>query len=161
LTWLLLVPGAIFTILATQSQLSDIGFQYSAHFIPYAFFAMATALGRSDWTDASRRAAALTLAFATALGTAHWGAIPPRGNGFHAGFSTVSFAPVTREERIDAQDLAALAALVPPGARLAVSEQELPHVAGRLECVTLRYGLQDAEYALYRRDSGRYGAEAA
>jgi uncharacterized membrane protein len=161
LTWLLLMPGALFTILATQSQLSDIGFQYSGHYIPYAFFAIAAALGRSDLSAPSRRAAALTLACATAIGTAYWGAIPPRENGFHAGFGTVRFAPVTPQERSDAQDLAALAALVPRAATLAVSEQELPHVSARPECVTLRYGAQNAEYALYRRDSGRYGAQQA
>ena len=44
--------------------------------------------------------------------------------------------------------------MIPEQASFAVSEQELPHVSGRLKVMTLRDGAGGAEYVLYGIGSG-------
>ena len=60
-----IVPGSIFTLLTTQyAPTIDIGFQYSAHFIPYVFSAAArclAAFGNEGAGLIRRRAALVTL----------------------------------------------------------------------------------------------------
>lgn len=164
LLWILLIPGFFFTILTTEYPAStQIAFQYSCHFVPYVFFATAVILAESR-SQPSRgqhyRAALVTLAVASLLCTIRWGAIPPRA-AFQSGFSQVRFAPLDEADRTLAADVAALAAMVPFTAGLAVSEAELPHVSARPECYTLRYGFDGADYILYAHGSGRNGSDNA
>jgi uncharacterized membrane protein len=163
LLWIILIPGCFFTLLTTAyPATTSIAFQYSCHFIPYVFYAAISVLAAlRTGSPRPRYLAALgTLVVATLLATIQWGAIPPRDD-FHAGFSTVRFAPLSVADRTLAQELAELAATVPASASLAVSEAELPHVAHRRECYTLRYGYDGADYILYARGSGRNGADKA
>jgi uncharacterized membrane protein len=160
LLWILVIPGAFFTILITPEV--NIGFQYSCHWVPYLFFATVVALAeiRNSSARPRYRAAVATLALASLLCTIHWGAIPPR-IGFVGGFSRVNFSPLTEAERGTAKDLAELVAEVPLDAKLAVSESELPHVSGRPECYTLRFGPDRADYILYAHNTGHYGSNIA
>ena len=183
LLWILLIPGFFFTILTTDYfATTEIGFQYSCHFVPYLFYAtivvlteevsnhrssravehLSTALElRAQSLAAPRaRAALVTLTLASLLCTIQWGAIPPRRS-FHGGYSLVQFAPLTEADRSLAAQVAELAKLVPLSAKLAVSEAELPHVSERPECYTLRYGYEGADYILYAHGTGRDGSDNA
>jgi uncharacterized membrane protein len=163
--WPALIQGTFFTLLTTAySPTTDIGFQYSGHFTPYVFAASALALAafRSDDGGAVRmRAAAGALCVATILCTIHWGAFPPNGT-IKGGFVDVNFRHPSSSDEQKAHDLAELDAMVPPRAKVAVSEEELPHVSGRLNVLTLKYGTGAAEYVIYSPYSqgGGIGAQA-
>ena len=156
-----LAPGVLFTLLTTQySPTTDIAFQYSGHFTAYIFMASAIALAACLAEGRLKgRAAAAALIVGTFLCTKHWGAFPPSGT-FKSGFSIINFTKPTAADFRKARDLADLARLVPEGANLAVSEQELPHVSDRiLKLLTLRDGAAGAEYILY--GTGSAGAHIA
>ena len=74
----------------------------------------------------------------------------------------VGFDTPTAEQLQKARDLAELAAMIPEEAKFSVSEEELPHVSGRLNVMTLKYGLSDAAYLLYGTSSqgASFGAQA-
>jgi hypothetical protein len=160
----LLIPGAILTLLTTgYFPTTEIGFQYSGHFIAYMFPAAAVALwalGREPGGHIRRRAAGVTLAFAAVLGSWLWGAFSPRAT-IHGGFTDVAFVRPSAEDQKREQYLHELLAMVPRDARIAVSEREMPHVSRRLNVFTLRDGLFDAEYLLYEVGSGFYGSDRA
>lgn len=162
--WILLIPGFFFTILTTEyPAATQIAFQYSCHLVPYVFFTTAVLLAelRSQPPGRQRyRAALVTLVVASLLCTIRWGAIPPRPS-FQSGFSQVRFAPLDEADRNLAAEVAALAAMVPFTASLAVSEAELPHVSARPECYALRYGFEGADYILYAYRTGRNGSDKA
>ena len=61
----------------------------------------------------------------------------------------VSFARPTAADWQKMRDLRDLAAMIPENAPFAASEQELPHVSGRLKVMTLRDGAAGADYILY------------
>jgi len=157
-----IVPGAISTLLTTAYPPTvDIGFQYSAHFLPYIFPAAVlciAALGREGQGMVRRRAALAALVMGTTLCTIHWGAIPPRDK-VHGGFSTMSMRAPTEAERQKHRDLVALHAMIPPTASVAISEAEMPHVS-RDVIRTLR-DTTDADYLLYDTNSGFGGATRA
>jgi len=160
-----LAPGTLFTLLTTAYPPTiDIGFQYSGHFTPYIFAASALALAAERWDGdggAKMRASMAAVVVATFLCTLHWGAIPPHGT-IKGGFSQVGFDRPTAEQLQKARDLAELAAMIPEEAKFAVSEEELPHVSGRLNVMTLKYGLTDTQYLLYGTSSAgaTFGAQA-
>jgi uncharacterized membrane protein len=145
-----LAPGALFTLLTTAyGPTTDIAFQYSGHFTPYIFMASAVALASINAKGRLPARAALgALIVGTFLCTKHWGAFPPSTT-FKGGFSMVSFARPTAADFQKARDLKELAAMIPEDAPFAVSEQELPHVSGRLKVLTLRDSAAGADYALY------------
>jgi uncharacterized membrane protein len=145
-----LVHGSLLTVLTTRyGPTIDIGFQYSANFIPYIFPAAVLALERlgGEPDGKARRGAALAAVVAgTLLCGVFWGAIPPRKL-FHGGFDTLPMTAPTAADRRKHADLVELNAMVPPEASVAVSEHEMPHIS-RLNMVTLR-DTADAEYLLY------------
>jgi len=145
-----LAPGALFTLLTTAyGPTTDIAFQYSGHFTPYVFMASAVALASCASHDRLKaRATVAALAIGTLLCTKYWGAFPP-GPNFKSGFSNIIFSTPTAADRQKARDLADLAAMIPEQATFAVSEQELPHVSGRLKVLTLRDGIGGPDYVLY------------
>lgn len=145
-----LAPGALFTLLTTgYGPTTDIAFQYSGQFTPYIFMASAVALASINAKGRLPARAALgALIVGTFLCTKHWGAFPPSTT-FKGGFSMVSFARPTAADFQKARDLKVLAAMIPEEAPFAVSEQELPHVSGRLKVLTLRDGVGIADYLLY------------
>jgi uncharacterized membrane protein len=160
--WLSLLPGSVVTLLTTEYDPTiDISFQYSAYLIALIFPAAALALeGLGQLGPERRRAAVGALLAGTLLTTTAWGAIPPRRH-FHAAYGEVNFDPVSAHNEKKAEHLAAVAALVPRRASLAVSEHELPHVSGRTRCFDLKDDFFGADYVLYDRDSGSNGAEHA
>jgi uncharacterized membrane protein len=149
--WPALLPGTLITLLTTgYPPTIDIGFQYTAHFTSYVF--PATALMLAAYRSGSEgrirgRAALAALAVGTLLCTAQWGAFPPRG--IHSGFAYVAFERPTAADEQKARDLAELYAMIPPDSLYAVSEQELPHVSGRLTIRSLKYDTAGAEYLLF------------
>jgi uncharacterized membrane protein len=149
-----LAPGALFTLLTTAyGPTVDIAFQYSGHFTPYIFTASALALASlSTQGRLPARAALAALVVGTFLCTKHWGAFPPSTT-FKGGFSMVSFARPTAADFQKMRDLKDLAAMIPENAPFAASEQELPHVSGRLKVLTLRDGAAGADYILYGLNS--------
>jgi len=144
-----LVPGAMLTLLTTgYGPTTDIAFQYSGHFTPYVFAASAVALASYRGArPAVFRSVVAALALSTFLCTRDWGAFPPSGS-LKGGFSIISFAVPTAADFRKARDLAQLAAMIPEGASFAVSDNELPHVSGHLNVLTLQDGI-GAEYLLY------------
>jgi uncharacterized membrane protein len=156
-----IIPGSIFTILTTQyAPTIDIGFQYSAHFIPYIFAASVLALvafGRGEVGRVRRQAAILTVILGTVLCGIFWGAIPPR-TAVHGGFSMMTMKPPTAADRRKDHDLKELNALIPKQASVAVSEPEMPHIS-RLEMRSLR-DTTDADYLLYGVGGGWGSANA-
>jgi uncharacterized membrane protein len=155
-----LVHGAMLTLLSTRyAPTIDIGFQYSANFIPYIFTASVIALEAMGGTvegRARRKAALAAVAIGTVLCGVFWGAIPPRKS-FKGGFDVIPMTarPTEADWRKD-RDLKELHMMVPPDAMLAVSEQEMPHIS-RLNMASLR-DTTDADYMLYGVGSGSYGA---
>lgn len=166
--WLAVVPGFFFSVLTTgYGATTNIGYQYSAHFTAYIFPAAALALAWMETTNAvdgrvRRRAAAVALVLATLAMTVRWGGFPPRTS-FASGYGTINFKPNTPEELQKDRWLHELVARVPPLAKLAVSDRELPHVSSRLDCYTLMEGYQGSDYILYVPNSGigRDGDQAA
>jgi uncharacterized membrane protein len=160
--WWFLIPGSLLTLLSTHyAPAIDIAFQYSAYWFAMLFPATAlglAAFGAGDDGVLRRRAAVAALIAGTLLMTRHFGAIPPR-DGFRAGFGVVRFTPLTADDRRKAKDLEELAAMIPFSAKVAVSEQELPHVAQRPDVYSLKDGLEGADWVLYA--PGTLGANMA
>jgi uncharacterized membrane protein len=157
-----ILTGSMSTLLTTgYAPTLDTGFQYIGHFIGYIFPATAVALSllaREPDGVARRRAAGAALLVATVIASVIWGAFSPRDH-LHGGFGTVVKSPPSAEHKTKAKVLAELAAQVPPGARLAVTEAELPHLSTRLHIFSLRDGLFEADYLLY--DVNGFGAKTA
>ena len=160
--WLSLLPGFVLTLLTTAYEPTvSIAFQYSAYLIALTFPASALALEELGRRGARElRAAVFAVLAGTLLTTTAWGAIPPRSH-FMAGFAVVNFEPLSDREREKKEDLDALAALVPPSASMAASENELPHVSGREKCYDLKDGIFGADFLLYDKNSGEMGAKRA
>jgi len=157
-----IVPASIFTILTTQyAPTIDIGFQYSAHFIPYVFTATAVciaAFGNEGAGLIRRRAALVTLVAATIICGVHWGAIPPRDK-VHGGFGIMTMKPPTEADMRKDRDIKALHALIPKEASLAIGEAEMTHVS-HLNIKGLGDTF-DADYLLYSVGSGAAGSANA
>jgi uncharacterized membrane protein len=158
-----LVHGSMLTLLSTHyGPTIDIGFQYSANFIPYIFPASVIALeamGNTTKGLARRKAALAALAIGTILCGVFWGALPPRKS-FKGGFELVPMtARPSEAERQKHRDLQELHAMVPADAWLAVSEHEMPHIS-RLNMLSLR-DTTNADYMLYAVGSGFFGSTNA
>jgi uncharacterized membrane protein len=157
-----LIHGSLLTLLTTRYWPTiDIGFQYSANFIPYIFPAAALALeryGDSPEGTVRRRAALAAVVTGTVLCGVFWGAIPPRKL-FKGGFDALPMTAATQVDRVKHKDLQELHAMVPPDAKLAVSEHEMPHIS-RLHMLSLR-DTADADYLLYAPGSGFFGSTNA
>jgi uncharacterized membrane protein len=163
--WLAVLPGIFFTVLTTgYGATTNIGYQYSGHYAAYIFPAAVLALGAFGTSAEGlvrRRAAAVVIVMATLITTSRWGAIPPR-TGFHSGYGTVEFKPVTAEEKQRAISLNELRARIPPQAKLGVSDRELPHVSNHLDVYTLMEGYEGSDYIIYMPGTGgRDGNQAA
>lgn len=131
-----LVHGSLLTLLSTQYPATiDIGFQYSANFIPYIFPAAALAIAALGEPE-RRRAALAGLVIGTLLCCVQWGAFPPRAH-IKGGFVTMAMTRPTDTDRKRHRDLLELDALIPRDAVVAVSEQEMPHLS-HLNMRTLR-----------------------
>jgi uncharacterized membrane protein len=152
ITALLLLPGCFFTILTTDyAPTVEIFFHYGGAFVAYVFAGSAIALasvGAGPDGLVRRRAAAATLALGTLIATAAWGAFPPR-HPLRSSYGWIDCRPPTPEERQRADDINALARIVPKDAIVAVSDREAPHLSNRRECWSLAGGFQGSDYILY------------
>jgi hypothetical protein len=148
--WLLLVAPAVFTVLATAvPALHSTRFQYAAHWAAYVFVAAAITL--SAWRglpDGRVRiaAAGLALVVVSTVFSHQYGAIFHRRT-FKGGFVHVQFH-LTERDRQRHADLYDLIGLIGPGASVAATETEAPHVSARRDFRTLRYDHGNADYLL-------------
>lgn len=139
--WLLLaaVPGLPFTLLATnRSQLQEISYQYVYHWIPYVFAASVLGLERLGPRGGARRVAAtVALGVGSYLASLHFGALLGAhsvvGGGMERALS------ITPEEIQRLARLRSVIAKIPPGASVAATNREGPHVSTRLDCFSLSF----------------------
>jgi uncharacterized membrane protein len=159
LTWILFLPGALFTLLATgYKPVIQPTFQYTSNYNQYMFFAAAVAIGALAARPDGRvlRAAALTALLATSVVFSfHNGALFQR-NTFRGGFGNVSFA-WTKADAKRLRDLRHLIGMIPPDASVAATEMEAPHVSGRENCYTIRFFILDADYLLANLEEVSWG----
>ena len=153
---LLSLPGFFFTLLATRyPPMTQISFQYTAFWTMFLFIAVVHHLGwianpraSDDGAGPVRRRAWLLALVAATLVTSHQhGAIFQQATA-RAGFERFVFG-VSDADRARHDALYALVAQVPPAARIASSEQIVPHVSSRAFSYSLRAGIFDAEWILF------------
>ena len=156
---LLAIPGFAFSLLTTgYAPTLSIGFQYTCHSIPYVFAAtvlMLRLIGRGQDGTVRRRAVLGAVALGVLSHSYVFGAILQH-NTFVGGFSKVEFT-MTAEERLRYETLARMAASIPEHASVAASENEIPHVAARLNAYTLKLGPADVDYILVNAPRARSG----
>lgn len=161
--WWLLVPGAFFTILTTgyKPTVSPL-FQYVGHWIPYMFIATALAVAAigNKAGKISQAATVMTLVVTSIAASYHWGAVFQR-NHLEAGWGKVNLAPLTDQDKQKLDDLRTLIALIPKEASVGASENVVPHVSNRLTVYTLRYSYDNPDYILFRKGTGKFGANQA
>lgn len=152
--WLPLIPAALLTLVPTDQHTSEIYFQYTAHWTPYIFAGVVTAL--ADWRQTggegrARAAGALAaICLASVLVSYHEGGIFQHHT-FRGGFRQVQF----QWTPADAQQLAdfrALSKQIPKKASVVATESEVPQLSARAEAYTMRVGVDDADYILARID---------
>jgi uncharacterized membrane protein len=159
LTWMLFLPGALFTLLSTgYKPVIQPSFQYTSNFNQYLFFAAAVAIGalatRPDGRVLKASALAALLLTSTVFSFQN-GAIFQR-NSFRGGFGQVSFSWTKADAKRLAQ-LRELIAMIPKDASVAATEMEAPHVTGRENCYTIRFFTYDADYLLANLDEVSWG----
>jgi hypothetical protein len=150
--------------------LVQISFQYTAHWTAFLFISFAVAL---EWTRKSKfpgdndgwrrqRAWLLTACFTTLVTSYQYGAILQQ-NTVNGGFGRYKFtySPEDRKRYVNVQ---ALAAMVPPLAKVTSSEYVVPQISTRPDSYTLRNGVYDAKYILFelpaRDDERKFVREA-
>jgi len=148
---MLSMPGFFFTLMTTNyAPTLSIAFQYTTHWIPYLFLSSIFSLRRAFETFGPARL--IGAIFALMLGVAShsttFGAVIQHET-FIGGFSRIQFEESESEQRLYA-DFKKLVRKIPQSASLAATEREVPHVAARIECYTLRMAHGEAEYLLIR-----------
>jgi uncharacterized membrane protein len=158
---LLAIPGFTFSLLTTgYAPTLSIGFQYTCHSIPYVFAAsvlMLRLLGRGEGGVVRRRAVLGAVVLGVLSHSYVFGAVLQH-NTFVGGFSKVEFT-MTSQEQARYQALRRMAAMIPESASVAAGENEVPHVAARLNAYTLKLGPADADYILVYGDRARSGPQ--
>lgn len=148
---ILAIPGFAFSLLTTgYPPTLSIAFQYTCHSIPYIFAASVLALrvmGRGDGGVIRRRAALGAVALATLSHSYVFGAVLQHET-FIGGFSKIEFQ-ISPAEQKRYETIKSLNAMIPQDARVAASENLVPHVAARTDVFTLKDGVAvDADYVL-------------
>jgi uncharacterized membrane protein len=153
--WLSTLPAFLLTLVTASSLPShQIAFQYTAHWFPFLFLALLANLAwvrrpvfAGDIHGATRQRAWLsTIALLTIFTSFQWGGLLQQ-NTLKAGMDPFRFG-TTEEDRGRYAKLSSLIAKVPPRAKLASSDNLVPHVANRPDAYALSVGLFDAEYLL-------------
>ena len=161
--WVLLLPGALFTVLTTgyKPTVSPF-FQYVGHWIPYLFIATGLALAAIGKEQGKIRQASVIVAMvvATLSASYNWGAFFQNHN-VSAGWGRVNLKPLTDKEREKLAQLEELVSVIPKDASVGASETELPHLSNRVTSYTLRYWYDKPDYILYRNGTGKFGANQA
>ncbi len=155
------LPGMVMTLLSSRHASYDIGFQYTTHWALEMFVASIVVLTMikepeyaADQHGESRvRSWLMALALAMAATSYQHGAILQH-NTVRGGFSAFKFGRTEKDvERYE--QLISLRALIPPEAKVAGTENVLPHVSNRPDAYTVRSaGIQDAEYILFQVQIG-------
>lgn len=157
--WILIAFPAAFVLLSTGYQpIVELTFQYTALWTSYVFIASAWTL--ASWRnrpEATLRIAAVVCAMlltSTAL-SYNFGAVFQHHT-FRGGFRKVEFVRSEKDrQRFD--DLQQVIAMIPPSARVAATETEVPHVSSRKYAYTIRLHHHDAEYLLINGAEVRSG----
>ncbi len=161
--WFGFVPAVLGTILTTgYHPTTDTTFQYVFYWVPFLFVGATVVLQQLERERGRpHQAAALAaLALATFLASLHWGVVFQRAT-FASAWGRIDVGPLRPAEWQTLHDLLELGKLVPKDASIALSEREVPHFSTRLNVFTLRVAVGDADYILYRTDSGGGGADQA
>jgi uncharacterized membrane protein len=147
---LLFIPGAIITILTTDSPpMVSIAFQYTTHWIPYLFLATVMALTelRELRGLRTRFHAAVAVMVITVLSHSYnFGAVLQH-DAFVGGFRTINFT----FDQLARDRYAALRKLtdqIPREASVAATEYMTPHISARLDAFVLRQDAGDVDYVL-------------
>jgi uncharacterized membrane protein len=147
---LLLIPGAIFTVLTTEAApMVAISFQYTSHVVPYVFLATVLALGTLAEDRASRfkfTAAVVILAFTVLSHSYNFGAMLQRQRVI-GGWRQVTFT-MSPEAKVRYQALRELVNKIPRKASVAATEFMSPHVSSRITSYVLRNDVDDVDYVL-------------
>src|SRR5262249_14052612 len=129
-------------------------FQYTCHSIPYIFAAsvlMVRVIGEGAEGVLRRRAVLTAVAFAVLIHSYVFGAILQHQT-FVGGFSRVTFT-MSDEDIARNETMKQMAAMIPKDASVAASENEVPHVAARMDAYTIKDGAApDADYILVNQD---------
>jgi uncharacterized membrane protein len=149
---LLMLPGFFVSLMTTgYAPTVSIAFQYTTTWIPFLFAASAIALRQRTLKlgAAGRSATTVAVCAGVLIHSYVYGAILQHDT-FIGGFSRVFFS-MSEGERKRYQDLEKITALIPPGAVVAATEQEIPHVSTRLDAYTLKITAGNPEYILVHR----------
>jgi uncharacterized membrane protein len=152
-----LLPGTVVTLLTNEEAITEIHYQYTTHFTPYAFLASVLVLEWLKQRGAThQRAAAAAMGLGTCLATTHFGALQQQH--FEAAMGQVQFH-FTDEDAKNLRDFRQLTALIPGDASVVATEHEGPQLSSRLLIFALRYGIAKADYVLFSwRSLGEEGA---
>lgn len=147
---LLLLPAIFFTIMTTgYSPTIAISFQYTTHWTPFVFLASVLALvvlaRRSDGR-AARWAAVATVVVVLGADSYTYGAIFQHET-FVGGFGRIQFEMTPLEER-RWKGMKELVSMIPPGASVAATENETPHISTRKNAYPLRVVPVPVDYIL-------------
>lgn len=164
------VPGFFFTLLSTGYRpLYQISFQYTAHWTAYLFIALIANLGWMERKSrdgdgdgdsdrngvrapgpfgvAWKRSWLIALGLAMLLTTHQLGAVL-QPNTVRGGFGLYQLG-TTADDLVRRRDLQVLLDKIPRMAKVASSENIVPHLSSRPDSYTLRVGVFDAEYMLF------------
>jgi uncharacterized membrane protein len=159
--FLLVLPGIVFTLMSTGYwPLYQPCFQYTSYWIAFEFIGVVLALEHAGHAryDGDRvgpaRQRALTMALVAASLTCTYldGAVLNQNN-VRGGFGRINLLTTDADLRNRA-DLASLIGQIPADGKVVASEHLVPHVAGRSDVYTLRYGTFDADWLLFQMPIG-------
>jgi uncharacterized membrane protein len=133
----------------------SIAFQYTCHSIPYIFAASVLSLrvlGRGALGVIRRRAVLAAIAIGILSHSYVFGAVLQHET-FIGGFAKVEFT-MTPAEKKRYETIKRMAKMIPESASVSATENEVPHVAVRLDTYTLKDGAFHADYLLIRAGGG-------
>jgi len=148
---MLSMPGFFFTLMTTNyAPTLSIAFQYTTHWIPYLFLSSIFSLRRAFETFGATRliSCVVAMAIGVASHSTTFGAVIQHET-FIGGFTRIQFEASDADERLYA-DFKKLIKKIPERASVGATEREVPHVAARIDCYTLRMAHGEAEYLLIR-----------
>jgi len=145
---LLVLPGFLFTVLSTKyAPLTQISFQYTSYWTAFLFIGLVLAFERAAARGPGRQRALVAGVVASSLACSYlYGAVLQQETA-RGGFERFHFG-TSPEDLARRASLVALLAEIPPDARVSASEHLVPHVSGREDAYTLRFGVYDADYVL-------------
>jgi len=154
--WLFIIPGFLFTLLSTgYNPVIQISFQYTAHWTVYIFIAVVVTLAwlarpryPGDCEGPVRKRAWLAAIALAILSTSYQHGALFQQNTVRGGFVKYNFTR-SEQDRENYRMLYSLINRVPKMAKIASTENIVPHVSSRPYSYTLRVGVFDAEYMLF------------